>query len=342
MTLPIESIEGIGEVYGEKLKGVGVKTTNDMIVYGPHQIFAKLQGSISETLLEKWHDMCLLMLIKGLGPQEAEALVDAGRHSWQTIDDTSPKRLHAIFKEAKAHRKIPKVPSEAKIARWQREAVRLQYTGFIAGKVLTKKGELVENTTITVGEESTVSDDAGSYVLAGIPLWEKSLTVEAEGYYRFETALELPGNQLKRLDLKLAKSPHGWGRPARISEWEGKMVTFQTGDRFKRLNVEVGDLPNGTPLAEYHKGRYRDGLIRLVPLFKIREGNQIIIYRIKVKPEQIHGGPPEGRVVLKKESGLVVMDQTVSDFQDEWIRQHSWINPNALLEVPSISGDDLK
>jgi len=326
----IESIQGIGDVYGDKLTRIGIATTNDMIVFGPEFIFNRLEGSVSRALIDKWHAMSLLMLIKGIGPNEAEILAHSKRDSWQTLDDTSPERLQNIFEQSEQGDSIP---STAQIARWQRKAVQLQYTGFIAGRVMSKKETPISNARIRVGNEETQTDQSGSYVLAGIPFWEKAIIVSATGYFSFETVLSLSSNALQRMDIKLADSPNGWSNPVRISEWESQVISFQTGDRFKKMDMTVDDLPDNTPLAEYHRGRYNDGLIRLVSIYKIREGNQIILFRIKVKPEQIRGPVSEGRLVLKTAEGLVTDPRTVEQFQDEWLRKASWITPENLTKI---------
>ena len=330
MSHSVESLLGIGEVYSGQLARIGIKTTNDIIVFGPRAIWNRLDQSLSSALIDKWHAMTLLMQIKGIGPEEAFVLSESDRNAWHTLDDTSPERIQDIFEN---NDDGYAVPSTAEIARWQREAVKLQYTGMIAGRILDADKKPVVGARLIVGKVDTHSDESGSYVLSGIPFWEKELEVQAQGYYRFETQLTLNSDALQRLDIKLASSPQGWSHPARVSEWEGQMISAQKNDKYVKVNVPLEELPVGTPLAEYHRGKYKDGLVRLVSLFKIREGNRILFFRTKVDPQLIKGVFKDNALVMKKEDGLWAEGESVAEFQDRRIEENSWIKSGRLTPV---------
>jgi predicted flap endonuclease-1-like 5' DNA nuclease len=72
----VEDVEGIGGVYGEKLRAVGVKTTARLCYEDPAALAQKL--GVARKTIEQWQSMSELMKIKGVGPQYAEAMARAG------------------------------------------------------------------------------------------------------------------------------------------------------------------------------------------------------------------------------------------------------------------------
>ncbi len=81
MAYKIDQIEGIGEVYAQKLVAAGVKTTEELL-----EKCAKKSGraalaeetGISEKLILKWTNHADLFRIKGVAGQFAELLEAAG------------------------------------------------------------------------------------------------------------------------------------------------------------------------------------------------------------------------------------------------------------------------
>ena len=77
MTYKVVDIEGVGEVYAEKLIAAGIKTDAELL-----EKCAKPSGrkaleeatGISGKLILKWTNHCDLYRIKGVGPQFAELL----------------------------------------------------------------------------------------------------------------------------------------------------------------------------------------------------------------------------------------------------------------------------
>ena len=77
MPYPIVEIEGIGNSYAEKLKGVGIHTTESLLKAastpkGRRTLAAK--SEIAEPLILKWTNCADLMRIKGIAKQYSELL----------------------------------------------------------------------------------------------------------------------------------------------------------------------------------------------------------------------------------------------------------------------------
>lgn len=73
---PVESLEGIGPVFGEKLRGEGAATVEDLIAADADHL-ARRTG-ISANMLAKWQAMGRLQAVRGIGPQDGELLARAG------------------------------------------------------------------------------------------------------------------------------------------------------------------------------------------------------------------------------------------------------------------------
>lgn len=81
MAYKVEQIEGIGEVYAEKLKAAGIKTTDDLLAQCSKPSGRKKveeATGISHKLILKWTNHADLMRINGVAGQFAELLEAAG------------------------------------------------------------------------------------------------------------------------------------------------------------------------------------------------------------------------------------------------------------------------
>jgi predicted flap endonuclease-1-like 5' DNA nuclease len=73
---PVEDIEGIGAIYGDKLRAAGIYTTA-RLCFEDAQAVADKVGVPLKTA-RQWQHMGELVKVKGIGPQYAEALARAG------------------------------------------------------------------------------------------------------------------------------------------------------------------------------------------------------------------------------------------------------------------------
>lgn len=81
MAYKVEQIEGIGEVYAQKLEAVGIKTTDDLLAQCASAAGRKKveeATEISHKLILKWTNHADLMRINGIAGQFAELLEAAG------------------------------------------------------------------------------------------------------------------------------------------------------------------------------------------------------------------------------------------------------------------------
>lgn len=126
MAYKIIDIEGVGEVYAEKLIAAGIKT--------PEQLLAKCAApkgrkeleeatEISGKLILKWINHADLYRIHGVGPQFAELLEAAGVDTVKELSHRVPANLVAKMEEVNAEKNlVGRVPSVKEVQKMVDEA----------------------------------------------------------------------------------------------------------------------------------------------------------------------------------------------------------------------------
>ncbi len=122
MGYKIDEIEGIGQVYKEKLAAAGITTTDDLLqqcasAKGREETSAKVE--ISARQLLKWADMADLMRIDGVGRQFGELLKAAGVDTVKELRTRNAENLAAKLAEINAEKKLAKaVPGVDQVSGW--------------------------------------------------------------------------------------------------------------------------------------------------------------------------------------------------------------------------------
>ena len=109
MAYKIEQIEGVGDVYQQKLNAVGIKTTDDLLKQCAKKAGrAKLaeQTEISEKLILKWTNHSDLFRVKGIAGQFAELLEAAGVDTVKEFRHRVPANLQPKLEEVNAAKNL--------------------------------------------------------------------------------------------------------------------------------------------------------------------------------------------------------------------------------------------
>ncbi len=127
---PVETIEGIGEGFGRRLKADGITTTEELL-----QLCSSDDGiarvckcvDLDADTVRNWGTMADLIRIRGLGGQWAELLWRAGVRNVQDLATRDIGELRARMREVneKEHR-VAELPGEKRVARFIEEARQLQ------------------------------------------------------------------------------------------------------------------------------------------------------------------------------------------------------------------------
>lgn len=130
MAYKVEQIEGIGEVYAEKLNAVGVKTTEDILqkcaTPKGRQALADETG-ISGKLILKWTNHSDLMRINGVAGQFAELLEASGVDTVKELKHRVPANLQAKMEEVNAVKNlVNRVPNLSEVEKMVEQAKELE------------------------------------------------------------------------------------------------------------------------------------------------------------------------------------------------------------------------
>ena len=126
---PIESIEGIGEGFGKRLKADGISTTEALL-----ELCASDAGiarvckcvELDEDTVKNWGTMADLMRIKGLGGQWAELMWRAGVSSVQDLAQREIEPLRARMREVnEEEHRVTELPGEKRVRKFIEDAGQL-------------------------------------------------------------------------------------------------------------------------------------------------------------------------------------------------------------------------
>ncbi len=126
----IEQISGIGPVYGEKLRSMGIQTTEALLRAGAtpegRQELAGKIGVSADTIL-KWVNRADLMRIVGIGEQYSDLLEAAGVDTVLELARRNPENLHQKLAEINAEKRlVRRLPNQDMVANWIEQAKGLE------------------------------------------------------------------------------------------------------------------------------------------------------------------------------------------------------------------------
>lgn len=129
MKYKVIDIEGVGNVYAEKLIAAGIQTVDQLL-----EKCAEPKGrkeladatGISDKLILKWTNHADLFRINGIGPQFAELLEAAGVDTVKELKHRNAENLAAKLEEVNAEKNLTnRVPSAKELQKMIDEAATL-------------------------------------------------------------------------------------------------------------------------------------------------------------------------------------------------------------------------
>ena len=125
----IISVEGIGKTYAEKLKAVGIMTTEELLeqcnTKRERTMMAEKTG-ISEKLILEWVNLADLFRIKGVGEQYSDLLEEAGVDTVAELAQRRPENLYAKMVEVNNMKNlVNRVPPLSFVEDWVKQAKAL-------------------------------------------------------------------------------------------------------------------------------------------------------------------------------------------------------------------------
>ena len=130
MAYKIEEIEGVGPVYGAKLRAAGVITVDDLLEKCANKAgrvaMAKETG-IDEKNILTWTNHADLFRIDGIGPQFSELLEEAGVDTVKELRNRNAENLYAKIQEVNETKKlVGRLPSLSQIEEMIASAGKLE------------------------------------------------------------------------------------------------------------------------------------------------------------------------------------------------------------------------
>lgn len=129
MAKSIEALEGVGPVFGKKLRDIGCHSPAKLLKDGAsrkgRRMIAERSG-LSDSLVLRCVNMADLFRIKGVATQYAELLEAAGVDTIKELRNRNPANLAQAIREANAKKRLVRqVPSEKMVTDWIQQAKSL-------------------------------------------------------------------------------------------------------------------------------------------------------------------------------------------------------------------------
>jgi predicted flap endonuclease-1-like 5' DNA nuclease len=125
----VESIEGIGPAYGNKLRNSGVKVVDDLLRAGSTRSKRRILANkidVAPATLLKWVYRADFFRIKGIGTQYSSLLESAGVNTVADLSRRNPKNLHANLKAINREKNlVRRIPPYRTIQGWIKNAGNL-------------------------------------------------------------------------------------------------------------------------------------------------------------------------------------------------------------------------
>lgn len=125
----LETIEGIGGAYAQKLRQAGIATIEALLEKGAtpkgREEIAETTG-ISEKLVLRWVNHADLFRIKGIGEEYADLLEAAGVDTVVELAQRNPEHLYQKMASTNAEKKlVRKMPTQSQVGDWIAQAKAL-------------------------------------------------------------------------------------------------------------------------------------------------------------------------------------------------------------------------
>jgi len=126
----IIKIEGIGDVYADKLREIGIATVEALLKAGatPKGRDELMEATgISHKLILEWVNLADLFRIKGIGEEYSDLLEEAGVDTIPELAQRNPGNLYKKLVETNDEKELVRqLPSQDAVVDWVKQAKNLK------------------------------------------------------------------------------------------------------------------------------------------------------------------------------------------------------------------------
>jgi hypothetical protein len=177
LSLPTDTIEGIGPRIAAMLQAADIHTVADLLRVGPADVHSAVARQTSFEVARSWCHMAALLQIAHVTPQRAEVLVRAGVVGSGDLGYRSLEQLRSMFLDGQSS------PSDSQLFEMVKDAMVISNRGCVSGTVLDPDGQPLSGAMVAVGSQQAATDARGRFRVIRVAWWaETSLLVRHVNY----------------------------------------------------------------------------------------------------------------------------------------------------------------
>ena len=292
---PIEDLDGIGRVYGQKLRALKVDLIRDMIWYAP-SVLHRL-SAIPLKDLYRYRSTALLLEVRNMTLTSAEVLAAADIFSSAELQTKNTTEVMELLKKGKVRMK------ENLVADMIADARLLHYTGTLTGRVVDKRGRSMKEVSVSCGPFSTKTDTYGRFRFYKLPAantypvqlameGKEPMVVDHLQVYAQKQIPDLQTITYTPLKLKVSKG----------DEYDGDTMPSLFKPSYKII-TRTDALRVFDYLSVFE---VKEGMVTLVSRYKAWDDQTVFIHQWKVEAPHFPADTPKGTIVRILASGELV------------------------------------
>lgn len=305
-------VQGIGEVYSERLAAVQINTLADLLRADVGWVASYV--GVSTVRVEGWRSQSILLRLDEADPDIVEALVDAGLESTAEVANAAFSTLEGAMADAVAANRLHDAPTTSRLSNLHRDAVAKKGTGVVIGTVKYDDDQPNEGSVVSCAGAWTRTDEDGAFVLDAVPAGTHRLRVTIPGRPDANLQISAASDAVSiAIAVRIQRAPNN--PPSVRDEHQGVLVRIGTGTEFKLETVDFEELPDDTYVMV--RNIAGNGSVRLIELYKTQTGKEVVSRRTYVDIDQLPQGVEVGVLLRRRQGIFEVTELTLADVNYE-------------------------
>lgn len=307
--LSVDTIEGIGDVYAEKLKKRGINTLDELLLSHPVEIEQILERPSKETI-QKWRSMALFLSMKGMNENIAEAFADNGRETFSDIAEVQLRTLENYLKNALDNNKLNSLPNLYELSEIQREAYERKERGIIIGKIVhPKTSSPLKGVEVVIDRNRTFTTKNGVFFHSSV----------RQGVFKIYFSLN---NKTTVSSITITKDQlnHSgcWEidfdeiNYSELSEDKGDILNIHGSSRVRFVELEASSIKDNSYWIV--RKPLKNGNVSLLNLNRIQKGPDLFVERYRTTLDSLPNGSLLDTILSFQQGEFTLSDLTIREF----------------------------